>query len=230
MKKIGMLAAVEIGAVLEKYGEPVRTETIGRLEFSIYETLAYELTVCHSGAGEILSSAGTQLLITRYGADMIVNFGVVGGLTDEMSVARSCIVTKAVHYDYDISGIDPVKPGQYSFLPDEYIPLEPTFIEKALAEVPDLPTAVCASGDKFVADPEKKRALHTAFGADICDMESAAVALICHVNQIPCLMIKTVSDGINSADQFYQEFERTSGLALSLADRIIRTLSKEPLN
>ncbi len=225
MKKIGMLAAVEIGAVLERYGDPARTEKIGKLEFSIYETPAYELTVCHSGAGEILSSAGTQLLITHYHADMIVNFGVVGGLTDAMAVARSCIVTKVVHYDYDISGIDPVKPGQYNMLPDEYIPLEPSFIEKALTEMPDLPTAVCASGDKFVADPEKKRALHVSFGADICDMESAAIALICYTNQVPCLMIKTVSDGIDSADQFYQEFERTSGLALNLADRIIRTLS-----
>ena len=126
---------------------------------------------------------------------------------------------------YDISGIDPVKPGRYSFLPDTGIPLEPSFIEKALLEVPDLPAAVCASGDKFVAGPEKKRALAAEFGADICDMESAAVALICYTNQIPCLMIKTVSDGIDSADRFYEELDRTSGLALDLADRIIRTLN-----
>ncbi len=225
MKKIGMLVAVEIDAVLQRYGEPARTEKTGRLEFSVYETPEYELTVCHCGAGEILASAGTQLLISRYGADMIINFGVVGGLTEEMSIASSCIVKKVVHYDYDISGIDPVKPGRYSFLPDTGIPLEPSFIEKALMEVPDLPAAVCASGDKFVADPEKKRALAAEFGADICDMESAAVALICYTNQIPCLMIKTVSDGIDSADRFYEELDRTSGLALDLADRIIRTLN-----
>lgn len=223
MKKIGMLVAVEIDAVLKKYGDPVRTEKAGKLEFSIYGTPEYELTVCHCGAGEILASAGTQLLITKYGADMIVNFGVVGGLTEEMSVARSCIVTKTVHYDYDTSGLDPVKPGQYGFLPDEYIPLEPSFIEKVLSEEPDLKTAVCASGDKFVADPEKKRALAAGFGADICDMESAAVALICYLNQVPCLMVKTVSDGIDSADQFYTELDRTSGLAMDLADRIIRS-------
>ena len=225
MKKIGMLVAVEIDAVLAKYGEAVRKEQIGGLEFRVYETGDYELTVCSSGAGEIRAAAGTQLLITKYGADMIVNFGVVGGLTEEMSVARSCIVTKAVHYDFDVSGLDPVKPGQYSMLPDEYIPLDRDIIDQVLKLQPDLKTAVCASGDKFVAAPGKNRALHEQFGADICDMESAAVALLCYLNAVPCLMVKTVSDGIDTAAMFYEEVGRTSELALQLADRIIRTLT-----
>ena len=225
MKKIGMLVAVEIDAVLSRYGEPVKKEQIGSLEFSTYETPEYELVVCHSGVGEILASAGVQLLISLYHADMIVNFGVVGGLTEEMAVAKSCIVERVVHYDMDISGLDPVRPGQYGFMPDEYIPLEPAFIEKALSVMPDLKTVTCASGDKFVADPDKKRALHDRFGADICDMESAACALICRLNKVPCLMIKTVSDGIDTAALFYEECERTSKLALDLADSIIRTLA-----
>ena len=225
MKKIGMLVAVEIDAVVKRYGEPVKKEQIGHLEFSTYETEGYTLIVCHSGAGEILASAGVSLLISLYQVEMVVNFGVVGGLTDEMAVARSCIVTKVVHYDMDISGIDPVKPGQYGFLPDEFIPLTPELIEKALSIKPDLKTVVCASGDEFVADPQKKRALHDTYGADICEMEAAACALLCYSNNVPCLMIKTVSDGIDSADMFYEELERTSLLAVDLADTIIRSFT-----
>ena len=57
--------------------------------------------VAHSGAGEIAVSMTTQFLITKFDVEFIVNFGVVGGLTPEMKLARTCFVESVVHSDFD---------------------------------------------------------------------------------------------------------------------------------
>ena len=227
MKKIGMIVAVEIDAVLSRYGMPAEEESFGSYRMSRYDTENYTLYVMHSGAGEIAAAACTQLLISVYHVDFILNFGVVGGLTEEMEKCRSCIIEKVVHYDFDCSEIDGTRVGQYLELPDEYIPVSKELFDRARQIAPELKPVVCASGDKFVADPEVKKALHRKYGADICEMEAAAVSLTCYRNHVPCLLIKTVSDGIRGgAQEFQKELQRTSGICLEIADRVIREAAR----
>lgn len=66
-----------------------------------YDNEDYIMYVVDSGAGEISAARATQFLITKYGVDMILNFGVVGALTDEMKTADMCVIESVIHYDYD---------------------------------------------------------------------------------------------------------------------------------
>ena len=225
MKTIGMLVAVEVEAVLSRYGTATRTERRCGFTVYTYDMRGYTLCVIHSGAGELAAAAATQLLIDRYGAELIVNFGVVGGLTEEMAQTKTCVVEKVVHYDFDTSAYDGTKPGQYAEYPDEFLPATPELVERAAAIAPELKRVVCASADKFVDGPEDKSALHGRFGADICEMEAAAVVLTCNRSGVPCLLIKTVSDGLmGGAEDFGTAVRHTSELCLAVADRIIREL------
>ena len=87
-KTIGLLVAVEMDSVFARYGTPGTTERRGGFDVYCYENEAYTLYVIHSGIGEIAAAGAAQLLIDRYGVEMIVNFGVVGGLTDEIGRAH----------------------------------------------------------------------------------------------------------------------------------------------
>ena len=90
-KRIGLLVAVEMDSVFARYGTPGKTEHRGGFDVFHYENEQYILYVIHSGIGEIAAAAAAQLLIDRYEVELIVNFGVVGGLTDEMAlVSRIC--------------------------------------------------------------------------------------------------------------------------------------------
>ncbi len=89
MKRIGMMVAVEIEAVLSKYGQPERCEECCGFEVMKYDCKGYELLIVKSGEGEIAAAAATQHLISKYGVNLIVNFGVVGGLTPEQRPALS---------------------------------------------------------------------------------------------------------------------------------------------
>ena len=222
-RRIGMLVAVETDSVFARYGTPGKTEKRSGFEVYLYENEAYCLYVVHSGIGEIAAAAATELLIDAYGVETVVNFGVVGGLTEEMSRTRICVVTRVVHYDFDLSGIDAVQPGQYPGYDDIYLPADPDLVEKARAICPDLKPVTCASADKFVGNSAEKAGLHQRYGAEICEMESAAVLLTCRRCGIPCLMIKAVSDGLTGGgEEYYEALEKCAALCLEVTDRIIR--------
>jgi len=225
MKKIGMIVAVEIQAVLNKYGEMLEEMTCGGFPVKILKNDDYTLYIVKTGAGEIAAAAGTQLLISKFEVDFIINFGVVGGLTAEMALAKTCIVEQVVHYDFDTSEIDGWEPARYAEYPSPFIPCNKDMVETALSIHPELKKVTCASADKFVGDPAKKAALHEQFGADICEMEAAGILLTCNRAGIPCLMIKTVSDSITGgAEEFAAEVNRSADICLQIADEIIERM------
>ena len=51
-----------------------------------------------------------------------------------------------------------------------------------------------ASGDVFVTNDDEKRRLAKDFGADICEMELAGIAIACERNNLPLFSVKVVSD------------------------------------
>lgn len=224
-KIIGMLVAVEIDAVLARYGDKLSDVSEAGFNIRRLDAEDHIMYILNSGAGEIAAAAGTQFLITRYGAEFIINFGVVGGLTEEMSLAKTCVVESVVHYDYDTSTIDNCEVARYVEYPSIYIPAPAEPIEIAISAEPGLKRVICASGDKFVDDPAKKRALHTQFNADICEMEAAAILLTCNRNTVPCLMIKAVSDAIEGGcGEYRAEVSRSAEICLDAAYKAIAKL------
>ena len=222
MKRIGMLVAVEIDSVLSRYGTPGETKQYPGFTGWTYENDGYTLFVLNSGAGQI---AAVQFLISEFKVELIVNFGVVGGLTPAMSQTSSCVVERVVHYEFDTSPLDHCEVGRHLEYPDIYLPATPALVQKAVELCPELTPVTCASGDKFVDGEAAKTALHKQFGADMCEMEAAAVVLTCDRNGIPCLLIKTVSDGVTGgAEEFTNSLLHTSDLCLKIADRIIKEL------
>lgn len=223
MKRIGLVVAVELDSIYRKFGAPEETLPCRAYQVLRYTIAGNPLFVAECGAGEIGAAAATQLLISKFDVDLILNFGVVGGLTEEFTVHHSCVVKSVVHYAYDVSQADLCQSGCYDEYPDTFIPTDDVLRRFALEKSPELCEAICASADKFVGNPEEKADLHRRFGAQICDMESAGILLTCIRNHVPCLMLKMVSDGISGgAEEFFRELERASDRCADILDAILR--------
>lgn len=224
-KKIGVVVAIEIDAVLSKYGKS--KEVIEKNGYAVhtYENEKCLMYVLVSGAGEIAAAAGTQFLITEFGVDMILNFGVVGALTEEMATAELCVVEKLIHYDFDTTGWLNLPIGCYPDRSSAYVSADEALINKAMEVYPALKKVVCASADKFVDDKEAKKQMHDKYGADICEMEAAGIVLTCSRNKVPCLLIKAVSDSlIGGGKEFLTELNRVSLICFDVVDKIINKL------
>lgn len=192
--KIGLLIAIsrELEAFLANGGERTEETVAGK---TVYRTRmeGHEVYAVQSGWGEIDAAAATELLIVKYGCDAVMNFGVAGALEEGLKVDDLFVVRKALHYDFDTSAIDDVKPGQYVDYPDEFIPLDDGLAELAGRKVPGIRDISVASGDKFVENREEKIRLRET-GCGICDMEIAAIARTCERAGVKCLSVKCISD------------------------------------
>ncbi len=228
MKKIGIVVAIdpEMQALQKRLGKPkeiIKTASNDVMEYEKDNCMIY---ACKCDAGEIASSACTQLLISLFNVDYIFNFGVVGGLTEEMCQEKTCFIEKVVHYDFDTSEIDDCEVARYLILDDIWIPVSKDLLEEALKVEPNIKAVRCASADKFVADKEKKEELYKQYGAEICDMESAGIALTCYRNHIPCFFVKTISDGLNDgALEFHEAIHEAALKCFDIFDKIINNMS-----
>lgn len=193
--KIGIFTAMEEEALSFVQGD-VTKQTVGNFSIYLLKLGAHDAVLCcPPSVGEIAASAACQLLITRYGVDCILNFGVVGALTPRASVQSFVYVNDVVHYDMDVSAADKTPIGRYGCFDDVAVQCDKQLLAKAL-HVNNLPLVRCASADKFVDGAEAKTALNRNFGADICDMESAGILFACRFNNVPCLLVKCISDSL----------------------------------
>ncbi len=224
-KKIGLIVAIEMDAVLSKYGAPVRVDKKAGFTVMVYETEKYILYAADGGAGEINAANATQFVICTYDVDLIINFGVVGALEEGAKTAQLCVVDNVIHYDFDTTGWLNLPRGQYPAYETPFIPTSAELAALAKSVSADLRSVTCASADKFVDVEADKRALNEAYGAHICEMEAAGVLLTCNRNGVPCLILKAVSDSlVGGGREFFTELKRVSIVCFELVDIVIAAL------
>lgn len=179
---------------------------------------------CPPSVGEIAASAACQMLISHFGVEVVLNFGVVGSLTQSAAVLSTMYVGSVVHYDMDLREIDPVPLGRYTCFDDIAVNCDENLLKKAQLVAP-LPIVRCASADKFVGSPQAKMQLNAQFGADICDMESAGVLFCCKFNNVPCLLVKCVSDSlVGESGEYMQNAEEAANGFFVFAEKLAAQL------
>ncbi len=221
---IGMVVAMdkEVKPFLEKYAKNAKELTVNGFKVFECDFTSKKVYLIKSGVGEIYAAAATQVLISVFNVDIILNFGVCGSLNESIAVCETAVISGVVHYDFDLSKIDDVKVGQY---PNEEVILktDEELLNLVLSFNDNLKTAVCASGDKFIEGDEIKAKLRNEFLCDVCDMESAGVLLTSKNSKVPCLIIKAVSDG-GGADEFHRRVYEASKVYLEILMMIIKRI------
>ncbi len=161
------------------------------------------LVVC--GVGKVNAATGACAAILK-GADLIFNFGVAGGLSpNRTEVSEVYLIEKAVQYDFDLTQLNGGKIGTLDGETENYFPLETPsaldFLHRALA-----------SGDRF-NDSAADHSLLMELGADIRDMEGAAIAEVCKNAGMPFVSVKAISD-VYGAGSTTEQFKKNLKLAL----------------
>lgn len=225
-KAIGMVVAMdkEILPFLTKVGKSNKTYEIGGYKVFYYKIKGKNVYLIRSGIGEIYASSATSILINTFKCDLILNFGVCGSLVDDISVLDAVVVNGVVHYDFDLSEIDNVVVGQYPSYDSPIIKTNSDLVELATSINGNLKGVICASADKFVAKERVKKSLNKTFGALVCDMECAGILLTCNNANIPCLIIKTVSDGKGGADEFNKRVKTASQVYIDTVNEILQNV------
>lgn len=78
---------------------------------------------------------------------------------------------------------------------------------KETGHFPEVIVGRIVTGDQFISSEEKRKWIEQTFHADCVEMEGAAVAQVCVINQVPFVIIRCLSDIANeTADIDFEEF------------------------
>lgn len=225
---IGIIGAMEKEvAILKEQMEISEVVEKASMTFCKGMLCGKEVVVVRSGIGKVNAAICAQILVDRFGVDLLINTGISGSLNAAIDIGDIVISKDAVQHDVDASTFgDPV--GQVpnmdvlAFPADERLA---KLAKEANEEAnPDIHTFTgrIASGDQFIAESEVKQRIIERFGADCVEMEGASIAHAAYLNKIPCVILRAISDKAdNSAEMDYPAFEQK---AIEHSVRLVQNL------
>ena len=151
-----------------------------------------------SGIGKVNAALQTQEMIHQYKPDVIISSGCAGGNGDDINIQDVVVSTQIAYHDvYCGTAIGHSVYGQVQGLPPRF-EADPDLLQKALQinqENLSIHPGLIVTGDWFVDSKEKMREIIGHFPeAKAVDMESAAIAQTCYLNQVPFISFRVISD------------------------------------
>lgn len=225
---IGIIGALpeEIEQLLDAMTDTV---TLSEGGFTLYQGRleGKEVLLSQCGIGKVNAAMVTQLLLS-HGAELIIFTGVAGGVDERLKVGDIVVSNDTVQHDVDVTGLG-LERGQF---PDEPVfwvadeRLRQLAVQKAREQLDVMVLeGRVASGDQFIASPERVAWLRETFNAACVEMEGASVARVCAKWQTPFVIIRSISDTADdAAGGDYREF---TPLAANRAKQVVRAMLKD---
>ena len=212
---IGIIGAmdIEVQGLKEAMKQP-KIQTIAGMNFFEGDICGKEVVVVKCGIGKVNAALCTQILVSVFNADCVINTGVAGSLNNDIDICDIVVSSTAVEHDMDVTplgyekGIIPGLATSEFEADKKLVELAKESAKKASLDVNVFEGKV-VSGDCFVATHEAKEILRSQFQGDCAEMEGAAVAHTAYLNQIPFLIIRAISDKADGgAHMDYPTFEK----------------------
>ena len=212
---LGIIGAMDIEMDgLKKEMDSPQIKAIAGMNFYKGKISGKEVVAVKCGIGKVNAAICTQVLADKFGVDAVVNTGVAGSLNNDIDICDIVVSTSAQEHDMDVSplgydrGIIPDMDTSVFLADRNLIRLAKESANSAGLNVKVFEGKI-VSGDQFIGTHEAKDILREKFNGDCTEMEGAAIAHAAHLNGIPFLVIRAISDKADGGAMMdYPEFER----------------------
>ena len=157
----------------------------------------HEVVLVQSGIGKVLSAMSVAILAETFGVDAIINTGSAGAVSEGLAIGDVVIADRLVYHDVDVTAFGYAY-GQMAgqelyFLADSDLMAK---LQAVLAqEGQESHLGLIATGDSFIADPDRVAAIKHHFPEVLAvEMEGAAIAQAAQAASKPFLVIRAMSD------------------------------------
>jgi len=209
--KFGIIGAMdeEVNGLKSKM-ELVESVQIAGNEFFKGNLYGREIVVVKCGIGKVNAAICTQALIDRFAPQFVINTGVAGSMDARAGIGDIVVSDDLVQHDFDSTAFGDSEVGEIPRLGMRFFKADKLLIDVALSAPVDtykLLKGRIATGDQFIADAAHKNKIKELFAPLCVEMEGAAIAHACHLNSVPFVVIRAVSDNADgSADITFEKF------------------------
>lgn len=203
MQEIGIIVAMdeERDEILNIMTE-VKVEQIYNLRFLRGKIQGKRCVLVRSGIGKINAARTTQVMLHQFNIQYVINIGAGGSINGLLNIGDVLIGKEVVQHDFDITAFGHSK-GYITGVGDKII-CDRELVKKLEQIIQSMPErsyqikiGVIATGDIFCTAPWMKEKIRAKFNADVVDMECAAIAQVCYLDNVTFIVIRSISDTPN---------------------------------
>ncbi len=174
------------------------------------------------GIGKICAAICAQTMIREFAPRCILGAGIAGSLQG-LPIGGIAIADQMAQHDFDLVDFG-YEPGYIPALKSVYCQADPKMTEtlNTLAEEMNIPHSggTIISGDCFISKEAKKKQLIKDFpSAAACEMEGAAIAQVCCMNDLPFAVIRAISD--NGDEASHEDYPAHEAMASETSARMV---------
>ena len=228
MAKLAIMGAMEeeIVPLLEYFTDIKKVQYANNTYYEAkYKDI--DIVVAYSKIGKVFSTLTASTMIQKFSCDRLLFSGVAGGINSELKIGDLIVANKLTQHDLDITAFG----HTHGYVPggDVYVntdeKLKNIALEVAKENNIKIIEGVIATGDQFICDEAKKDFIKNTFNADALEMEGASVAVVCDALNVPCLILRAISDTADMDAEFnFDKFLETS--AKQSADFLVKVINK----
>lgn len=203
MSKVGIIVAMEeeLEQILNITND-IEEKEISGLNFKLGKIEKKNVVLVKSGVGKVNAARVTQILIDKFNVEYVINVGSAGALNPLLNIGDIVIGEKLVQHDFDITAFDHDKGyitgvGDYIYSDNTLAEKFKKIANKLFEKEYKIKSGIIATGDIFCTDIEMKNKIYSKFDADCVEMEGAAVAQVCYLDELPFIVIRSISDSPN---------------------------------
>lgn len=199
--KIGIIVAMEkelklLLPLLENRQETVKND----VTFHLGTVNGNEVIAMQCGIGKVNAAMGALTLIDLFEPEIVINTGVAGGTGSDAGVLDVVIADRVAYHDFWCLGEEW---GQVPGCPKFFTTVNPHLLDDT--ENPRIKRGLIASGDLFVSKPSEVEFIRSIYpDVKAVDMESAAIAQVCHLKGVLFYCMRVISDTPGGADNISQ--------------------------
>ena len=167
------------------------------------------------GIGKVNAAAGAVEMIRNFAPDCIISTGVAGGIDSCLNVMDVVVSSRIVYHDVWCGEGNAY--GQIQGLPLYFTGNETLFqCAISLDTETTIHGGLICSGDKFITDRQELETIKANFPEGLAvDMESASIAQVCHLYEVPFISFRIISD-TPGAEKHLEQYKNFWG---EMADR-----------
>lgn len=186
-----------------------------------------ETAVLFSGVCKVNAAIAAQILIDAYHCDAIINAGTAGGMDLSVGLLDVVVGEETAYHDVEVDVLSEFRPleARRFFRADEGL------LESARRTAAQFVRPVhfgrMVTGEKFIEDDGRDE-INAAFAPLSVDMETAAVAHVCCVNEIPFIAVRSITDTADHSGngEFWKNLQTASRISAEFVRRMLSEIRK----
>lgn len=204
MKNLGIIVAMEVEAkeLIEKL-DLKQIDDKNNIYFKELNNKKYSVVyLIISGIGVENSAIATQILLSDYSVNKVLNFGYVG--SNKLKIGKVVCVSEVYNKDFDLTCMGYKR---YEI---------PGVKDLNLELINGYESCVCYSSNSFVTKSEENDSV-------VYDMELHGIAICCQKNNIPLYSLKIVTDSLDVYK--YNSSEKDISFSEKISSEVIKVIN-----